>query len=43
MDTITIATKICNLPKLYRFSVRVLDIDCPEINSKDDFQERLSY
>ena len=41
-DTITIATKICNLPNLYRFSVRILDIDCPEINSKDDFEKKLA-
>ena len=41
-DTITIATKICNLPNLYRFSVRILDIDCPEINSKDDFEKELA-
>ena len=41
-DTITIATNICNLPKLYRFSVRLLNIDCPEINSKDDFERDLA-
>jgi len=33
-DTITIATYVHNLPDLYRFSVRLKGIDCPEIRSK---------
>lgn len=34
-DTITITTYVHDLPHLYRFSVRLDGIDCPEIKTKD--------
>ena len=35
-DTITIATYVHGLPDLYRFSVRLNGIDCPEMRAKNE-------
>lgn len=34
-DTITIASKLPNISQIYRFSVRLNGIDCPEIKTKN--------
>ena len=38
-DTITIGGRVSGDPKLYRFSVRLLGIDCPEIKSHVPFEK----
>lgn len=41
-DTITIAGYTVGDPKLYRFSVRLLGIDCPEIRGKSAGEKRVA-
>lgn len=38
-DTITIATRVHGLDQLYRFSVRLDGIDCPEMRTKSDTEK----
>lgn len=39
-DTITIASKIPNDEILYRFQVRLSDIDCPEIKTSNNIEKK---
>jgi len=42
-DTITVATKLpYRTSPLYKFSIRLAGIDCPEIRSKDKFESNLA-
>ena len=41
-DTITIACYVHNLPDLYRFSVRLDGIDCPEIKTKNPTEKSVA-
>jgi len=41
-DTITIATRIPNDPTIYRFSVRLLGIDTPEMKTKHEREKQLA-
>jgi endonuclease YncB( thermonuclease family) len=41
-DTITIASTLPNQTTLYRFSVRLLGIDCPEIKGKTTTEKELA-
>ena len=42
-DTITIVSKLpYDTSPLYKFSIRLLGIDCPEIRSKDPFESKLA-
>jgi micrococcal nuclease len=41
-DTITIASKLPNNSQVYRFSVRLSGIDCPEIKTKDKKEKELA-
>ena len=41
-DTITIATYVHGLPDLYRFSVRLNGIDCPEMRTKNESEKAVA-
>ena len=41
-DTITIATYVHGLPDLYRFSVRLNGIDCPEMKTKNESEKAVA-
>ena len=41
-DTITIATYVHDLPDLYRFSVRLNGIDCPEMKTKNESEKAVA-
>jgi endonuclease YncB( thermonuclease family) len=41
-DTITVATRVHDLPHLYRFSVRLDGIDCPEIKTKNSTEKSVA-
>lgn len=41
-DTITIVGRVKHNPKLYKFSVRLNGIDCPEMKTKDENEKRIA-